>query len=152
MQNDEAGDVFSKDRENGNSQPPTAKSQQNPKTQNPTAPLQPPWDIRERSFEYAVRVLDVTGKLPYLPEANVAREQLAESCTSVGANIEEADGAVTRPDKMKSFVHSRKEARESKYWLRIIERKWIATPEVTALIRESQEIVNILSTIIDRLA
>lgn len=130
------------------SQLPNPKSQQNPKTQKPTRP----YDLKERTFELACAIVDVCAQLPGTPEANTVRKQLADSGTSVGANVEEADGAVTRRDKVKSFVISRKECRETRYWLRIIVRKWPVASGAPVLVDESTEVLNILSTIIQRLS
>ncbi|HLF92245.1 MAG TPA: four helix bundle protein [Planctomycetota bacterium] len=110
-----------------------------------------PYDIRERTLQFALRILEITGRLPETPEGKVVRQQLAAAGTSIGANVEEADGAVSKADKRKSLVVARKETREVRYWLRLIERKWAALVDVTADIIESGELLNILSTMVSRL-
>lgn len=113
-------------------------------------PAGKPYDIRERTFELAVRVLEIASALPSSPEANVVRYQLARAGGSVGANVEEADGAVSKPDKRKSLVIARKESRELHFWLRIVKRRWPAMG-VEADLQETMEILRILSAIILRL-
>jgi four helix bundle protein len=75
-------------------------------------------------------------------------QQLIESGTSVGANMQEADAAESRRD----FVHKTgialKEAQESHYWLRLIDATLLSIDEeVQALIRESYEVSRILGAI-----
>jgi four helix bundle protein len=79
------------------------------------------FDIRERAFQFAVRIV----KLCQYLEKNTAvsrllLDQLMDAGTSVGANLEEA----TAGQSPKDFIHknsiSLKEARESRYWLRLL--------------------------------
>lgn len=110
-----------------------------------------PYDIRERTLQFALKMLEITGALPETSEGRVVRQQLAASGTSIGSNVEEADGAVSKADKRKSLIVARKEAREVRYWLRIIQRKWPDRVRVEDDIAESTELLNILSTIVTRL-
>ncbi|MBI3269024.1 MAG: four helix bundle protein [Planctomycetes bacterium] len=112
---------------------------------------QKPYDLKERTFEFALRILDITPLLPNRLEVNIARRQLARSGPAIGANVEEADGASTKRESRRIFIIARREARETRYWLRIIERKWPTFVNVTAGIQEATEIVNILSSIINKL-
>ena len=74
--------------------------------------------------------------------------QLSKSATSVGANVEEADGAESRRDFVHKMSIARKEARESRYWLRVARAAILDTGEFSALEQESDELVRILSAII----
>ena len=67
-----------------------------------------PYDIRERTFQFAVTVLHAIRKMREDPATRVVSYQLAKSATSVGANVEEADGAESRRD----FVHKMSIARK----------------------------------------
>ena len=78
------------------------------------------------------------------------RTQLVKSGTSIGANVEEADGAVTKRDFINKIAIARKEAKETKYWLRLIAGKYIKTELLEGDIKEVQEIINILSAIINK--
>lgn len=78
------------------------------------------------------------------------RTQLVKSGTSIGANVEEADGAVTKRDFINKMAIARKEAKETKYWLRLIAGKYIKTELLEEDIKEAQEIINILSAIINK--
>jgi four helix bundle protein len=107
-----------------------------------------PYDIRERTFQFAVRVLQAIRQLPDDPATRVVAYQLAKSATSVGANVEEADGAESRRDFVHKMSIARKEARESRYWLRVVRAAILDRSEFGALEQESDELVRILSAII----
>jgi four helix bundle protein len=81
----------------------------------------------------------------------VAR-QLLRSGTSVGANLEEAAGAQSRRDLTSKFSIAFKEARETRYWLRLIAA---TEPSLTKLLspvlNESNQLVAILTTSVRRL-
>jgi four helix bundle protein len=108
------------------------------------------YDIRERVFRFAQRVLEISEKLPQNRVCDVLRTQLVKSGTSIGANVEEADGTVTKRDFANKIVIARKEAKETKYWLRLIAGKYIKTELLEEDIKEVQEIINILSAIINK--
>ena len=107
-----------------------------------------PYDIRERTFQFAVRVLRAIRQLPDDPATRVVAYQLAKSATSIGANVEEADGAESRRDFLHKMSIARKEARETRYWLRVVRAAILGNKGFTALEQESDEIVRILSAII----
>jgi four helix bundle protein len=110
-----------------------------------------PYNLRERTLAFSVRILQISGSLPQSIEATAVRRQLIRSGTSIGANIEEADGAVSRADTRRSFVISKKEAQETAYWLRIVDKVWGSTVPVKKDIDEVEQVIRILRTIIDRL-
>lgn len=114
-------------------------------------PRERPFDIYERTFEFSIRVLEITPKLPMEPEAQIARTQLARSGPSVGANTDESGGARSKKERCKFLVIARREARESRFWLRVINRRWPQSVNVTADIQEATEIRNILSAMIQNL-
>jgi len=76
----------------------------------------------------------------------VAR-QLMRAATSVGANLEEADAAQSRPDFISKCTISLKEAREAHYWLRLL-RASNQHVDGERLARECDELVAILTTIV----
>ena len=78
------------------------------------------YDLRERLLTYSKRILMICKMLPKISECEEIRRQLVAVGTSVGANFEEADGALTKKDFINKTGISRKEAKESKYWLRLI--------------------------------
>ena|SRR5437899_7891038 len=78
-------------------------------------------DIRERAFEFAVRVVKLCKYLER--NSGVSRNvisQLLDAGTSVGANLEEAKAGQSTADFIHKNAVSLKEARESHYWLKLI--------------------------------
>ncbi len=108
-----------------------------------------PYDIKERTFIFGVRVIKLVGKLPRTVAGIEVGRQLIRAGTSVGSNMEEADAAMSKKDFIKHTKIARKEARESRFWLSIITAAdLLQDPEVPALTQEADELVRILSGII----
>ncbi|HJQ37600.1 MAG TPA: four helix bundle protein [Thermoanaerobaculia bacterium] len=104
-------------------------------------------DIRERAFRFACEVVELHDVLwPRGGSARVMSAQLLRSGSSIGANLEEADAAQSKPDFVHKCSISLKEARESHYWLRVL----AATRKIEndRLVSDCNEIIAILTTII----
>jgi len=114
--------------------------------------LRKPYDLRERTLNVADAILGVTAIIPGTPEGNVVRNQMADSCSSVGANVEEADLALTRAEKRKHFGIARREAGETRFWLKLTKRKWGRLIDVEPHLYEATELIKFLSAIIDKLS
>ena len=108
------------------------------------------YDIRERIFRYDQRILDIADNLPSTKICDVLRSQIVRSGTLIGANMEEADGIITKRDFINKIVLARKEAKETRYWLWLIAYKYIKEEEIERDVKEIQEIINILSVIINK--
>jgi four helix bundle protein len=106
-----------------------------------------PYDLRERLL-FAKRILEICKRLPNYPECNRIRGQLGGAGTSVGANYEEADGTITKKDFVNKIAISRKEAKEVRFFLRVISGTYIEPAVIAGDIKESEEIINILSSMI----
>ena len=113
------------------------------------------YDLKERTFNFGVRVLRFAARLPRTFIAIELTRQLVRAATSIGANVEEADGAESRRDTAHKMGIARKEARESRYWLKtMIAAEIVSEPqraEAETLAQEASELVKILSTIIRKL-
>lgn len=106
-------------------------------------------ELKERTFNFAVSILELAAKLPNTDEASIMRRQLCKSGTSVGANLEEADGSLTLNDFVYRVDVAFKEVKETRYWLRVvISRKLLRQSIVRPHLDESVELIKILSTII----
>jgi four helix bundle protein len=106
--------------------------------------------IQDRSYEFACRVIRLVDYIARksLVMRTIAR-QLLRSATSVGANLEEASAAQSKPDFISKCSIAAKEARETRYWLRLlIAAKGVSKERLTPLIGESDELVAILTTIL----
>lgn len=106
------------------------------------------FDLRERLLIFSKRMIVVVRLLPRGSEWDVIRKQLLAAATSIGANYEEADGTLSKKDFVHKLVIARKEARETKYWLRLVEGSILDTKDICADIREIEEIIKILSAMV----
>lgn len=111
------------------------------------------WDIRERAFAFAVRIIKLCQ---YLEKHRLVGKtlitQLLKAGTSVGANLEEGQAGQSKADFISKHAIALKEARESNYWLRL----FLATNEFEPQIKtgveelrdESKELALIVGAII----
>ena len=110
------------------------------------------FDLEERTFEFA---RDIRLFIKTLPKtiANIEdSKQLIKSSCSVGANYREANEKLSKKDFLFRMKISRKEAKESVYWLRLIDSTNDLTnsQEAKHLTNEAIELKKILSSIIDK--
>ena len=110
-----------------------------------------PYNLEERTYEFA---RDVRFFIKTLPKtiANIEdAKQVVRSSGSVGANYIEANEKLSKKDFLFRMKISRKEAKESVYWLRIINStNKFEDKDATELIQEATELKKILSAIIDK--
>src|SRR6266516_5546212 len=88
------------------------------------------YDLEERTAQFGEAIVEFAKTIPQNPVTNRIITQLVGAGTSVGANYVEADDAVSKPRKLsglKNIGTCRKEARETKHFLRMIVR---AVPEL----------------------
>jgi len=107
-------------------------------------------DIRERAFEFAVRIMKVCQFLDEQPGVGrTLGKQLIRSGTSIGANLEEAQAGQSRADFISKNAIALKEARETHYWLRLLSAADIL-PEsrIQSLQSEAEEIMKIIGAIV----
>lgn len=77
-------------------------------------------DIHQRIYDFVIRVINLTKKLPKTPQNDVIIHQIVKSATSMGANDQEADGTETKKDFIAKYTIVKKENKETNYWLKII--------------------------------
>ncbi len=105
--------------------------------------------IKERSFEFAINIIQLGKELPKDTAGFVLGKQLLRSGTSIGANIEEATGAYSKDDFTYKMNIALKEARETNYWLRLLKESGILNGvKIENYIEESLNLRNILSAIV----
>lgn len=108
-------------------------------------------DIEDRSAEYAIRAVSVFRYLQKKRDgaAMIFGKQFLRSASSVGANITEAQSGESRADFIHKYAIAQKEARESRYWLKLIVRaNLIPHKKISALLQEAEELVAIITAII----
>jgi four helix bundle protein len=113
---------------------------------------EPKRDIYEQTFDFSVRIVRLCKELE--KESTISRtlsNQLLRSGTSIGANIEEAQGSQSKADYTAKTYIARKEARETHYWLRLlVTTELLPKVKTEAIIREVNELVAILTTIVKK--
>lgn len=107
-------------------------------------------DIRDRTFRFATRIVKLCQLLDQTPGVSrTLANQLLRAGTSVGANVEEAQGGQSKPDFISKMAIATKEARETHYWLRLLaETGVVASTKLADLTDEANQLVAILTTIV----
>lgn len=103
--------------------------------------------IKNKSFDFALDIIDLYKKLVGENEFVISK-QLLNSSTSIGANVAEAGAAQSKRDFISKMAIASKEARETKYWLRLLKRSKLTNLDVSAYLIEIDEIVKILTAIV----
>jgi four helix bundle protein len=125
------------------------KSQTNPNNQKPKFQT---YDLEERTFQFAKRVRAFVKKLPRTI-ANIRDSgQLVDASGSVGANYIEANESLGKKDFLMHARISLKEAKESRYWLRLVDTgdSMDLQNERGKLIQEAAELTSIFGSIINK--
>lgn len=107
--------------------------------------------LLKRTFDFSNNLIQLLVKLQINPVNNVLVKQLIRSGTSIGANYREACEAESSKDFIHKLRISKKECRESSYWIELLVRnnpKFIN--ELSALLNEVNEFTKIYSTIIKK--
>lgn len=110
----------------------------------------PPRDLCERTFAFALQIVKLCRHLELCNGvARTLSRQLLRAGTSVGANVEEAQAAQSRPDFINKNSIALKEAREAGYWLRLLVASGEVREEaVLSLQREASELARILGAVV----
>jgi len=110
------------------------------------------YDLEERTFNFANRVRLLVKLLPKTVINFEDGKQLVKSSGSVGANYIEANEALSKKDFIMRIKICRKEAKESVYWLKLIQEVNNVgnEKEMINLIQEAVELKKIFSSIIEK--
>ena len=108
------------------------------------------FDLEERTFQFALAVRRLIGANAWSREQRTDVEQVLRSSGSVAANYTEANNPVSSADFNHRLKISRKEASESRLWLRLLGETSndARKPALRDLYREADELVRILSSIL----
>lgn len=108
------------------------------------------YDLEQRTFDFAQACRAFIRQVPYSISNKNDCYQLAKASGSVGANYIEANESFSRKDYSFRVKICRKECKESRYWLRLIDLtiKTELEPERERLIQESTELINIFGSIV----
>jgi len=109
---------------------------------------EPPYDLRERTKSFALRVIRMFVALPKTEEARVLGKQVLRSGTSVGANFREAHRARSKAEFIAKVGDCLKELDETSYWLELLSESGIVTAgKLSSLQDENNQLLAILTTI-----
>jgi len=104
--------------------------------------------VQDKSFAFAVRIVRLYKYLTEEKREFILSKQLLRSGTSIGANIEESIGGQSEKDFFAKLTISYKEARESKYWIRLLkETDYLTNSEAEDLLLDVEEILKIIGSI-----
>jgi four helix bundle protein len=104
-----------------------------------------PEEMKDRTRAFALRVIHLAESFPNEPTANVIRNQMLRSGTSVGANYRAACRAKSKADFVSKLGTVEEEADETVYWIELSIDAGIITPRrVHDLLDEAQQIVSII--------
>jgi four helix bundle protein len=103
--------------------------------------------IQKKSFDFA---LSVIGLYKILLKSNewVISKQLLRSATSIGANVEEAIAGQSRKDFIHKMSIASKEARETRYWLKLLNESKLVEVDCGPFLLEIDQIISILIKIV----
>ena len=104
-------------------------------------------DLQKKLFKSQVAVIKEFRNFPEAKEYQVLSYQLLKAATSVGANYEESQAAVSRADFANKIGISCKEIRETNYWIGIVIEIMKLPNNWNTLEKESKELMNILGSI-----
>lgn len=103
--------------------------------------------IHDKSFQFALENVALFKKLQAEREY-VLSKQLLRSGTSIGANVEEALAGQSRRDFLAKMATASKEARETRYWLTLLQKSNLTKTEVGPTIKNNEELIRILTSIV----
>jgi four helix bundle protein len=109
------------------------------------------YDLEERTLKFAKGAVSFCKGLPKAVIEGEIAKQLARAASSVGANYIEANEALSKRDFLMRIKICRKEAKESGYWLRLVE---VNNPNLRSeqemLLKESIELTKIFGSILTK--
>jgi len=115
-------------------------------TQNPKQ-----YDLEERTLEFSKQVIRFCKGLPKNVITEEIGKQLIRAATSVGANYIEANESLSKKDFLTRIKICRKEAKETGYWLKLVETNNLGVKdEQGLLLKESIELMKIFGSILTK--
>ncbi len=103
--------------------------------------------IIDKTFKFSLDIISLYQNLQDEKEY-ILSKQLLRSATSIGANVEEASAAQSKRDFINKMSIASKEARETKYWLKLLDKSNLTQLNISPFLKEIEHIINILTKII----
>lgn len=105
--------------------------------------------IQVKSFAFAIRIVNAYKYLQSEKKEFVLSKQMLRSGSSIGANVEEAIGGQSKKDFIAKISIAYKEARETKYWIKLLfATNYMDEKAANALLQDIEELSKILSSIL----
>ncbi len=105
--------------------------------------------VQDKSYDFAVKIVKLNQYLVNEKKEYVLSKQLIRSGTSIGANIEEAIGGQSKKDFIAKLSISYKEARESRFWIRLLyDTDYISLNQRDEFISLIDELLRIIGSIL----
>ncbi len=109
------------------------------------------YNLEERTLEFGKNIIRLCKVLPFNTVNKRLGDQVIRSGTSIGANYREANETDTKRDFKNRIRISKKEAKETTYWLElIIDANSNLKAKITPLLAESKELMKILGSIYEK--
>ena len=108
-------------------------------------------EIQDRTKEYALRAIRLYRFLQKQRDGAgwILGKQYLRAATSIGANLAEAQSGESKSDFVHKCSIAQKEARESKYWLELMDKaRLVPTSRLTSLLTETEELISVITCII----
>ncbi|MBW4473869.1 MAG: four helix bundle protein [Stenomitos rutilans HA7619-LM2] len=103
--------------------------------------------IQKKSFEFSLEVIQLYKRLQGQREF-VLSNQLLRSGTSIGANVEEASAGQSRKVLWAKMCIAAKEARETRYWLRLLQASQLVEVDLNSELSRVEELIRLLTSIV----
>jgi len=105
--------------------------------------------LAEKSYAFALKVVKLYKEIIRNEKEFVISKQLLRAGTSIGSNVSEANGAISKADFSAKISVAYKESLETKYWLHLLkDSDYISSIEADKLIAESDELSKIMFSIL----
>ncbi len=108
------------------------------------------YDLEDRTFIFAKKIDEYVNKLPRTISNIENGKQLVRAAGSIGANYIEANESLSKKDFVMRIKISRKETKESRYWLKLTDPLKENEKEKESLIQESTELMKIFGSILNK--
>lgn len=104
--------------------------------------------ILDKTYNYAIRIVKLYQYLCKEKKEFELSRQILRSGTSIGANVEESVGGLSRKDFLAKLGVSYREARETRFWLKLLrDTNYISTEQSDSLLEDLEEIIRIITAI-----
>ena len=103
--------------------------------------------VLSKSFDLALEIIELYKLLKNKNEFVISK-QLLRCGTSIGANIEEANAAQTKKDFVTKMAIASKEAREIRYWLRLLSKSKLVQLDFNNQLQKKDELIRIITAIV----